>query len=80
MELYTTLSSAFTVISFLTFIGIVQWAWSSRRRDAFAAAAAMPFALPDETTIDDGGSRAVHREAETAADSEAFSGEADAHR
>ena len=49
MELYSTLSSVFTVISFVTFIRIVQWAWSSRRRDAFAAAAAMPFALPDDT-------------------------------
>ena len=48
MELYSTLSSAFTVISFLVFIGIVQWAWSSRRHDAFAEAANAPFALPDE--------------------------------
>jgi cytochrome c oxidase cbb3-type subunit IV len=48
MEIYTTLSSAFTVISFLFFIGIVQWAWSSRRQDAFAEAANAPFALPEE--------------------------------
>ena len=48
MELYTALSSAFTVVSFLTFLGIVQWAWSRRRRDAFANAANAPFALPDE--------------------------------
>lgn len=52
MELYSTLSSVFTVISFLTFIGIVQWAWSRRRRDAFAVAAAMPFALADDTGMD----------------------------
>jgi|InoplaM3SPM_1038593.scaffolds.fasta_scaffold278832_1 cytochrome c oxidase cbb3-type subunit 4 len=51
MELYSTLSSVFTVISFVTFIGIVQWAWSSRRRDAFDAAAALPFALSDETAM-----------------------------
>jgi cbb3-type cytochrome oxidase subunit 3 len=35
----------------VTFIGIVQWAWSSRRRDAFDAAAALPFALSDETAL-----------------------------
>ena len=50
MELYTALSSAFTVVSFLTFLGIVQWAWSRRRRAAFADAANAPFALPDEHT------------------------------
>ena len=49
MELYSALSSIFTVVSFLLFIGIVQWAWSSRRRDAFADAANAPFALPEET-------------------------------
>jgi cytochrome c oxidase cbb3-type subunit IV len=48
MELYSTLSSVFTVISFVLFVGIVQWAWSSRRRDEFHAAAHAPFALPDE--------------------------------
>jgi cytochrome c oxidase cbb3-type subunit 4 len=48
MELYTTLSSIFTVLSFLLFLGIVAWAWSSRRRAEFAAAENAPFALPDE--------------------------------
>jgi cytochrome c oxidase cbb3-type subunit 4 len=48
MEIYSTLSSAFTVMSFLLFVGIVHWAWSSRRRDEFRAAANAPFALPDE--------------------------------
>lgn len=48
MELYTTLSSIFTVLSFLLFLGIIGWAWSSRRRAEFAAAANAPFALPDE--------------------------------
>jgi cytochrome c oxidase cbb3-type subunit 4 len=53
MEIYTTLSSAFTVLSFALFIGIFAWAWSGRRSEAFAAAANAPFALvdePDETT------------------------------
>ena len=49
MELYTTLSSVFTVLSFVLFIGIVWWAWSSRRRAEFAAAANAPFALPDDS-------------------------------
>ncbi|HEX6137294.1 MAG TPA: CcoQ/FixQ family Cbb3-type cytochrome c oxidase assembly chaperone [Casimicrobiaceae bacterium] len=48
MELYSTLSSVFTVLSFLLFVGIVLWAWSSRRHAAFAEAANAPFALPDE--------------------------------
>jgi cytochrome c oxidase cbb3-type subunit 4 len=48
MELYTTLSSVFTVLSFLLFLGIIAWAWSGRRRAEFAAAANAPFALPDE--------------------------------
>ena len=51
MELYSTLSSVFTVLSFLIFVGIVLWAWSGHRREAFAQAANAPFALPDE--IDD---------------------------
>ena len=48
MEIYSTLSSVFTVVSFLLFVGIVGWAWSARRREAFAEAANAPFALPDE--------------------------------
>jgi cytochrome c oxidase cbb3-type subunit IV len=51
MELYSTLASAFTVLSFVVFIGIVRWAWSGRRRAAFAAAAAEPFALPDDLPL-----------------------------
>lgn len=48
MQLYSALASAITVVSFLIFIGIVAWAWSGRRRDAFASAANAPFALPEE--------------------------------
>jgi len=36
--------SAITVLSLLVFLGIVAWAWSSRRRAAFAEAAQLPFA------------------------------------
>jgi cytochrome c oxidase cbb3-type subunit 4 len=48
-ELFVALSSGYTVASFLTFVGICAWAYSRRRREAFARAANAPFALPDET-------------------------------
>ncbi len=48
MELYSTIGSALTVLSFLLFIGIVAWAWSGHRRNAFARAAMEPFALDDD--------------------------------
>jgi cytochrome c oxidase cbb3-type subunit 4 len=35
--------SAMTVIMFLVFLGIVVWAWSSKRRGAFDEAARLPF-------------------------------------
>jgi cytochrome c oxidase cbb3-type subunit 4 len=35
--------SAVTVLSLLVFLGIVAWAWSSRRRAGFDAAARLPF-------------------------------------
>ena len=49
MNLFTYLSSAATVVSFVVFIGIVIWAYSRRRRPAFDEAANAPFALPDES-------------------------------
>ena len=55
MEIYSTLGSVFTVLSFFVFIGIVAWAYSSRRKQAFDAAAQEPFALPDETDNARGG-------------------------
>jgi cbb3-type cytochrome oxidase subunit 3 len=48
MAIYSILASAFTVISFAVFIGIVLWACSDRRRQAFAEAANLPFAIPDD--------------------------------
>jgi cytochrome c oxidase cbb3-type subunit IV len=33
-----------TVVSFITFVGIILWAYSGRRSAAFAAAANLPFA------------------------------------
>jgi cytochrome c oxidase cbb3-type subunit IV len=59
MEIYSILASACTVISFLVFIGIVAWAYSSRRKQGFRAAAREPFALPDEA---DSASRPTLRE------------------
>lgn len=38
-----TLRSVITLISLLLFIGIVLWAWNSRRRVAFDEAAQLPF-------------------------------------
>jgi len=51
METYSMFSSIFTVLSFVVFLGIVLWAWSSRRNPAFDAAAIEPFALPDEAGL-----------------------------
>ena len=38
-----TLRSVATVASFITFIGIVWWAWSKRRSADFTEAANLPF-------------------------------------
>jgi cytochrome c oxidase cbb3-type subunit IV len=46
----TFLSSLMTVVSFVTFIGIVFWAYSRKRKPAFDEAANAPFALPDDAT------------------------------
>ncbi len=45
---YSILGSISTVVSFVTFVGIVLWAYSRHRKPAFDAAAMAPFALPDE--------------------------------
>ena len=48
MDIFSVLSSINTVLSFAVFLGIVAWAYSSRRKAAFEEAANAPFALPDE--------------------------------
>ena len=53
MALFSILSSAMTVVSFVAFAAIVAWAYSNRRRAAFEEAANAPFALPDD--VDDSG-------------------------
>jgi cytochrome c oxidase cbb3-type subunit 4 len=37
-----------TVLGFLTFLGIVWWAWGSGRQQGFNEAAALPFTEDDE--------------------------------
>jgi cytochrome c oxidase cbb3-type subunit 4 len=37
-----TIRSAITVAALITFLGIVAWAWSSRRRADFEAASRLP--------------------------------------
>ena len=51
MPTWTFMSSLMTVVSFVTFIGIVLWAFSGRRKKAFDEAANAPFALPDDDAI-----------------------------
>ena len=41
------LRSLFTVLVFVTFIGIVFWAWSGKRKQAFEEAANLPFVEPE---------------------------------
>ena len=48
MNIYSIIGIAATVLTFLSFLGIVAWAYSSSRRAAFEEAANAPFALPDE--------------------------------
>lgn len=43
-QLFDSASSVMTVLSFISFMGIVWWAWSGRRNADFAAAAQLPFA------------------------------------
>lgn len=46
------LRSIFTVLVFLAFIGIVVWAYSSKRKQAFDEAANLP--LDDDEPVDRG--------------------------
>jgi cytochrome c oxidase cbb3-type subunit IV len=48
MDWFTFLGSTSTVVAFVSFAGIVAWAYSGRRRQAFEQAANAPFALPDD--------------------------------
>ncbi len=48
MDTSTLLHSIMTLITFITFVGIVFWAYSRKRKTAFDEAANAPFALPDD--------------------------------
>jgi cytochrome c oxidase cbb3-type subunit 4 len=48
MDTTTLLHSIMTLIAFVTFIGIVVWAYSRKRKKDFDEAANAPFALPDD--------------------------------
>ena len=54
MDLDSIIGSISTVVTFVTFVGIMIWAYRERRNDEFAKAANAPFALPDETTVANG--------------------------
>jgi cytochrome c oxidase cbb3-type subunit 4 len=43
-QFFADASNTMTVISFLTFIGIIWWTFSGRRAADFATAAQLPFA------------------------------------
>lgn len=43
-----TVRSIITVVSFLTFLGIVYWAYSGARKSRFDAAARLPFEGDDD--------------------------------
>jgi cytochrome c oxidase cbb3-type subunit 4 len=49
-----TLRSVYTVVAFLTFLGIVGWAYSGARRARFEEAARLPF---DDEELPPGGQR-----------------------
>ena len=40
---FTILQSAWTVVVMVTFLGIVVWAWSGKRKRDFDEAARLPF-------------------------------------
>jgi cytochrome c oxidase cbb3-type subunit 4 len=47
--------SVWTVMLFLSFIGIVAWAWSSRRKQGFDEAARLPFRDDPESSAANAG-------------------------
>jgi cytochrome c oxidase cbb3-type subunit IV len=51
-NLFGIMSSVITIVAFVTFTGIVMWAYSKRRREAFEQAANAPFALPEDAAIE----------------------------
>lgn len=56
---YPVFSSILTVAAFATFVLIVIWAYSGKRKADFDAASRLPFALPDEQRQVTGGIREI---------------------
>ena len=48
MDISNILHSVMTLVAFITFVGIVVWAYGRKRKSAFDEAANAPFALPDD--------------------------------
>ncbi len=48
MEFFSQIQSFWTVIAFITFIGIVVWAWSGKRKKDFSDAANLIFDEQDK--------------------------------
>lgn len=46
------LSATSTILGLVFFLGIIWWAWSSKRKVANDESANLPFDLPDEFTKD----------------------------
>lgn len=47
-HVFDSASSVMTVVSFVTFVGILVWTFAARRSADFAEAAALPFADDEE--------------------------------
>lgn len=54
-----TLRAVFTVVTFATFIAILGWAFSGRRKQAFDEAALLPFTEDDSVPDSDRGQGSV---------------------
>ena len=50
VSLVSDARSVITLLCLLTFLGIIAWAWSARRKDDFEEAAMLPFADEDMNT------------------------------
>jgi cytochrome c oxidase cbb3-type subunit IV len=62
LDVTVVLRSVVTIVWFLTFVGLVLWAWSGRRGQDFATAARLPFddvdaGSPEGTAASDEGGR-----------------------
>jgi len=49
---YSLIQSIWTIVVMVLFVGIVVWAWSSKRKKHFDEAANLPFTEDDMTSVD----------------------------